>query len=81
MNLKRFTALKQKAEDAQREADKAQGALDQLKERLKKEFQCNSLKDAETLLRKLEKEEKEAEREFDKSLAEFEDKFGSVLEE
>ena len=81
MNLKRFTALKQKAEDAQREADKAQGALDQLKERLKKEFQCCSLKDAESLLRNLEKEEKEAEREFDKALAEFEDKFGSVLEE
>ena len=81
MDLKRFQALKDRAEALQREADRAAGALQQLKFRLKDEFNCKTLEEAEKLLQRLSKEQKEAEKTFNQALKIFEAEFGDLLQE
>jgi multidrug resistance efflux pump len=80
IDIKRYQALKRAAEDAKSESDKAQGAFEQMTARLKSEFGCDSFDDAKKLLKKLEEEMARREREFDKALAEFEEKYPHVLE-
>uniref|UniRef100_A0A6M3K0Z6 Uncharacterized protein n=1 Tax=viral metagenome TaxID=1070528 RepID=A0A6M3K0Z6_9ZZZZ len=71
--------LKQKAEKLQSQKDRAQGALDETKETLKKEFQCESLGDAKKLLSKLEEELEEKQMAFDGALEEFGKEFEDAL--
>jgi uncharacterized protein YecE (DUF72 family) len=73
--LDKFNNLKKKAELAQREADKAQGALDQILFQLSEEFNCDNLEDAEKLCEKLAKEEEKAKANFNKALADFKEKY------
>jgi type II secretory pathway component PulJ len=79
LDLKRFQSLQERVEELQREASKAQGALEQLKKDLKKEFGCKTIKAAKVVLKKLEWEEQQKEQEFALLLAEFEEQFGEVL--
>ena len=53
MDLKRYEQLKTKIEEAQQNQSKCEGAKAQLMERLKDEFGCSSLKEAEALDKEL----------------------------
>jgi predicted nucleic acid-binding Zn-ribbon protein len=70
-----FRQLKREVEDAKAEADRAQGALDQLLVRLKEEFECDSLKDAKTLLTELHAKMEKAQSEFDKAFRDYQTKW------
>lgn len=61
----KYLELKKQVDAAQKKADKAQGAYDQIKKQLKSEFGCSSIVEAEKLLKKLNKQEKELGKEFD----------------
>jgi len=79
-NLDRYQKLKGKADELQREADRAEGALEQLMDKLKDEFDCETLEEAEKLSKKLEKEAKKAEEDFETAIDMFEEKWGDVLD-
>lgn len=71
--LEDYTKLKKSVDEAQQQADRASGALDGVKGRLKKEFGCNSLKSAKTKLAALEKEEETKREELGVAIEEFEE--------
>ena len=71
VKLSDLTDLRTKVERLQRESDRAAGALTQALKRLKDEFQCSSLEDAEKKLKELKKEEAKAKDAFDESLTKF----------
>lgn len=73
--LARFSQLKTKVEEAERRANKAEGALGEVKSRLKKEFDCDSLESAEKELKKLNKQMFKAKTEFDDALETFEEEW------
>jgi len=71
-NLKRYMELKRRTEQAQQEADRAEGALEQIRKQLKKEFDCDTLEEAKKKLRLLEKQSQKAEVEFGNLMDKFE---------
>jgi CTP-dependent riboflavin kinase len=75
-----FTALQRKVEKLKKEKDKAEGAYEECLRRLKDEFGCDSLSDAESLLLKTQEEEQAALQEYNKEKRRFEKKHQSVLE-
>lgn len=75
MNEEEYKALKRQAEEAKAEADRAQGALDNLKKRLKEDFGVNDLKSARNLLKELEREKLSAEKQFNKALEDYKKKW------
>lgn len=77
--LERFQQLKQDILEQQREADKAQGALDSVMKQLKQEFGCATLKEAKDLLQIISAKEKEAKLKFAKKLDRFLKKWKKVL--
>lgn len=64
INLEEYQELKTKVIKAQADADKAAGALERAEVELKAEHGCDDLKAAEKLLKKLEQDEKTAEKEY-----------------
>jgi len=66
-----YRKLKRDVEDAKAEADRAQGALDQLLVRLKDEFDCDNLKEAKTKLAALKNERNVAQVAFEDSMADY----------
>ena len=79
IDVAEYQKLKAKVDRARADADKAVGALDQMKIELKKEFDCDSLEDAAELLKKLELEEKAIMKEYEEGLAEFESQWAKYL--
>lgn len=79
MDLDEYKNLKERAEQAKREADRAAGALEQTMTRIKTEFGCATLKEARAKLAKLEVEENELGREFDTKLQAFSTKWKDQL--
>ncbi len=79
IDLKAYTRLKAQVDQAQREHDRAVGSLDQLKKQLLDEFKCKTLEEAQELLEHYEKEEKLAEKEYNREYKAFTDKWGEVL--
>jgi predicted nucleic acid-binding Zn-ribbon protein len=71
----KYRKLKQEVEETKAEADRAQGALDQLLARLKEEFDCDNLKEAKTKLAELKAKKERAESAFEKEMAEYEEKW------
>lgn len=78
LDLKTYAKLKAAAEEAQREADKAEGAFEQAMKALEKDFGCTSIGEARQLLADLEKREAKAVKAFNTALAEFEEKWREV---
>lgn len=78
-DLEKFAALKKKVTTLQRDADKAQGALDRLQAELAEEFECETIEAAEKLLKRLVKEEKAAGKAFSKALTKFEEDWSEDL--
>jgi hypothetical protein len=73
--------LKSRVAQLRRKADKASGVLSEQMKRLKKEFGCNSLEEAEKLLKKLEREQEAELRELEKHIEAFEKEYLDVLQD
>ena len=78
--LKDYTNLKENVEEAEREANKAEGALEQVMKRLKKEFGCTTLEAADKKYGKMKKQAESAKEKFEKAVEEFEEKWSDELE-
>jgi len=71
----KYRKLKQEVEETKAEADRAQGALEQLLARLKEEFDCDSLKEAKAKLNELKAKKEKAQSVFEKVLEDYEEKW------
>lgn len=76
-----FETVKRKVDALRRKRDESIGALKQLKLRLKKEFDCDTIAEAKELLAKLTQEEIELASQWAKQLAAFKKKWKHMLEE
>jgi len=70
-----YRKLKTEVEAAKSEADRAEGALGQLLQRLEEEFKCGNLKEAKALLTTLNSKQAKAEAAFEKSMEEYEERW------
>lgn len=70
-NAQRAIEAKKAAEQAREEHARAQGAVDQLKKRIKEEYGCKSLKEAEELYQRLKQEGQQAAQACDEAWAAF----------
>lgn len=75
LSREEFEKLKRQVEDAKAEADRAQGAYDQLMERLKKEFNCKTLEEAKILLVKIQRQREEAGKVFQTKMDDYKRKW------
>lgn len=71
--LDKYLNLKKRVESAQQKADQAEGALNEVSKQLKREFNCDSLGEAEKKLKQLEKQEATSKKVFDDAIEEFEE--------
>ncbi len=67
-----FLRLKKRAEKAGADKHKAEGALSATMEKLRTEFDCGTLEEAEDLLVKKNKDAAKAESTYDKAVVKFE---------
>lgn len=80
LTVKEFQHLKEEAGELTSKADRAEGMVSQLKERLKKEFDCKSTKQAKFTLRKLLSETNKLDTLFQKKLKHFKKNHEEALE-
>lgn len=70
-----YRELKKEVEDAKSESERAQGALDQLMKQLKKDFGCDTLKEAKGLLEDYEAKRVRCKKKFDEVMSDYEEKW------
>ena len=80
-NLEKYLTLKKKVESAQTEADQAEGALGEVMKQLKKEFECDTLKEAKKKLKQLEKQKESSKEEFEEAVEKFEDDWSEEIDD
>lgn len=78
IDIQRYQKLKQEVETAEREAAKAEGALDQLMHNLNEDFGCTTLKQAATKEVELKAAATKSEAAYHTALKEFEDEWESI---
>lgn len=71
MTEEEFKQLRADVEKARSEATRAQGSLDEMKSRLKKEFNVGSLKEAKAMLKDLQTKRDNLEKELDKLVEDY----------
>ena len=81
IDLELYQKIAKKAEDLHQEAAKARGALEQLMRELEENYGCGTFDEARTMLEDLEDKAAKEEKTFGKLLADYEEAWGSVLEE
>ena len=79
INIEEYQKLKKKSENAKADVARAEGALEQQMQKLKEEFDCETIEEAQKMLRNLEKQEKKAEEEYEKELTKFKEKWKDEL--
>jgi hypothetical protein len=67
--------MKKQAEEAAQEAYELKGRLSQIETTLKEEYQCQDLKEAQSLLAQLEEQAEELEQEIQEGLAEVKEQY------
>lgn len=80
MDAKKLQRLKDAADRARREADRAQGAYEQGLKELKDDFGSESVEQAERELKRLERETREEEEEADRKYAALAKKYPDLVE-
>ena len=75
MNLDDYLTLKEESETLERDLSRAEGALGQLLERLRRDFKMKSLREAEAKLADLERKRDQAASRFDKEMKSFNKKW------
>jgi hypothetical protein len=81
MDVKRFEDLKSDVEKLQRDIHRSEGALTQQKQRLKQDFDCDSVDEAETMLEKMKEDCRKIEEKYNEKLEEFEQEWKGQLDE
>lgn len=79
IDIEKYQKLKQRAEKAKADANRAEGVLGEQKKKLKADFGVETVEEAEKLLETLEKETKEAEQKYNEEMSAFEEKWGKLL--
>jgi len=79
-DLNKVMELKAKVDQLQRETDRAGGALEQTMARLKKEYHCDTVEEAEALLKRLHGEKQKANKVFTEVLTSFEENWRDVFD-
>lgn len=79
IGIQEFQQLKKNADQLQREADRAEGALQQLKQKLKEEFDCSSVKQAKKMLEELAAEEAKLTEAYGEAKEKFDKKWSDRL--
>lgn len=74
-----FEQLKERIVDLEEEAAKANGAIEQILTTLEEDHGCSSIKEAEKLLKKLEREISKDDKQLDVDWKEFQNKWGDKL--
>lgn len=77
--LEKVADLKKQVEIAKQKAHKAEGALEQTLKQIQEDFHCSSLDEAEKKLKTIQEEYNTAQKEFNKELEAFEEKWADVL--
>lgn len=70
-----FRQLKKKVEDIRAEAERAKGAMNQIKADLMREFQCETLKAAKRKLEEIRAKHAAAETKLEKMMSDYESKW------
>lgn len=78
---KEFEELKKRVAKATQARDKAAGALENVMERLQKEFGCKTLAQAEKKVTVLAKEADQAEAAYDRALVAFEEEWEEYIKD
>ena len=81
MGMQDWQETKRKIEELKRQKDRADGAYDLLVQRLKEDFGCVNLQDAEDELDQLDSQIERLESQLTKALGKFEKKYGKQLAE
>ena len=71
LSKEEFEKLKREVDQAHAESERAKGARDQLMRRLHDEFECDSLEEARTLLKKIQRQKDEAMKTFDEKMSDY----------
>ena len=79
MNAREFQDLQDRVSKLQRDKDRAEGAISEIKKKMFEQFEVNNLEDAEKLLADLQKEESRTTILFESSLKEFEEVYGDSV--
>ena len=79
IDLDAYARLRKRCEKAKDEVSRAEGALDQHMVSLKKDFDCETLEEAEALVEQLETEKNEASVKCEEAMAEFQEKWGEKI--
>lgn len=75
MNKDQLLELKEEIDNAKSETSKLEGKLEHLKGQLKKEWKCNSVKEAEEKLEEMKQESDKIQEKIDKGVRELEEKY------
>ena len=79
IDIRRYEKLKGDVDRLQRDVSRSEGALQQQMIRLKSDYDCDGVKEAEAELKRLKGELDDKEQKFKKELVEFETEWGEVL--
>lgn len=79
MTVQQYEALKKKAEQAGKDAERAAGAREQVLAVLKEKYGCKSTAEAEKLLAKKQKERKAAQEKAENLLSKLRREYGNEL--
>jgi hypothetical protein len=81
VTLDDYKALKRRLDDLQRTCDRSQGAVEQLKSRMKKELGADSVPEAEKKLKELKRRQVKLDEEIVKEKEKWDRKWKDKLEE
>ena len=70
-----FKNLQRDVKDAQDKAAEAKGAVKQLTDQLKEEFDCDGIEDAKAYLKKLQRQRDQAKQEFEDAQTAYQEKW------
>jgi predicted nucleic acid-binding Zn-ribbon protein len=80
ISVSRYEALKRRIEQERKEAERAEGAIAQIKRDLRSGFGCKTIEDAEQMLKRLERDVQADEKELQAKIEELEEKYGDELD-
>ena len=78
-NLAIIRSMQERITTLKEEVDRAKGAMSQIKKELKKEFKCNTIKEAKELLKQMEADQEELVEQFEQEAKLFEARYKTVF--
>jgi len=81
VTVEEFQRIKKKVESLQQEVSEAKGVLQTHLAKLKEEFECDSVEEAEALLEELKGKAESSEQQYTELMDEFREKYGDLLDD